>query len=382
MRAEAVRSPRFIFYSPSHFGLGILPFVFGPKLARYVVRETFWLYLLGLAAFWLLLSIDTLVTYSNFLIYYGASLGQIGRLMLYRLPYLMHIALPVALVFAVLLATGRLAKDSELKATYAAGVPPMRLLTPLILFGLGVSLVAVLNNGFLEPLGVAAEDTLVNTFYYDRPPAESQTNVAYRVADLGVFYAGRVQADETDPNRADLSGVLVIQNDGTTVTAPSGVWNSEKGEQTWTLEDAQVETPGSAPRLTATLTLPFSSAAAATETLTSSDQLTLSELAHRLGAARAAGGDTRDLTFTLHRRLADAFGAVIFALIAGALGLTLHGRSAGFGWTIVLIVVFYVLWTLSGNFFEQRVLPPVTAAWLTSAVVGVVGLLVAWRRLR
>ena len=354
----------------------------GPKLARYVVRETFWLYLLGLAAFWLLLSIDTLVTYSNFLIYYGASLGQVGRLMLYKLPYILHIALPVALVFAVLLATGRLAKDSELKATYAAGVPPLRLLTPLILFGLAVSLVAVFNNGFLEPLGVEAEDALVNSFYYDRPPAELQTNVAYRVPDLGVFYAGRVQADENDPNRALLSGVLVIQNDKTTVTAPEGVWNSERGEQTWTLQDAQVTELEGAPALSPELTLPFSSDAAASESLTSSDQLTLAELARRLGAARASGGETRDLTFTLHRRLADAFGAVIFALIAGALGLTLHGRSAGFGWTIVLIVVFYVLWTLSGNFFEQRVLPPVIAAWLTSAVVGLLGMVVAWRRLR
>ncbi|CAN5892803.1 LptF/LptG family permease [soil metagenome] len=355
--------------------------MFGPKLARYVVRETFWLYLLGLAAFWLLLSIDTLVTYSNFLIYYGASLGQVGRLMLYKLPYILHIALPVALVFAVLLATGRLAKDSELKATYAAGVPPSKLLTPLILFGLGVSLVAVFNNGYLEPLGVEAEDALVNSFYYDRPPAELQTNVAYRVPDLGVFYAGRVQADEADPNRATLSGVLVIQNDGTTVTAPEGVWNSERGVQTWTLQDVQVTEPEGEPTLSAEVTVPFSSAVVG-ESLTASDQLTLSELGRRLSAARAAGGDTRDLTFTLHRRLADAFGAVIFALIAGALGLTLHGRSAGFGWTIVLIVVFYVLWTLSGNFFEQRVLPPVVAAWLTSAVVGVLGVAVAWRRLR
>ena len=355
--------------------------MFGPKLARYVVRETFWLYLLGLAAFWLLLSIDTLVTYSNFLIYYGASLGQVGRLMLYKLPYTLHIALPVALVFAVLLATGRLAKDSELKASYAAGVPPLRLLTPLILFGLGVSLIAVFNNGYLEPLGVEAEDALVNSFYYDRPPAELQTNVAYRVPDLGVFYAGRVQADEKDPNRATLSGVLVIQNDGTTVTAPEGVWNSERGVQTWTLQDVQVTALEGEPTLSAELTLPFSSALVG-ENLTDSDQLTLTELGRRLGAARSAGGDTRDLTFTLHRRLADAFGAVIFALIAGALGLTLHGRSAGFGWTIVLIVLFYVLWTLSGNFFEQRVLPPIAAAWLTSAVVGVLGVAVAWRRLR
>ena len=62
----------------------------------------------------------------------------------------------------------------------------------------------------------------------------------------------------------------------------------------------------------------------------------------------APGGETRDLLFTFHRRLADAFSAVIFALVAGALGLYLHGRSAGFGWTIVLIVLFWSVWTLVG----------------------------------
>ena len=122
--------------------------------------------------------------------------------------------------------------------------------------------------------------------------------MAYRVPDLGVFYAGRVQADEDDPNRATLSGVLVIQNDGTTVTAPEGVWNSERGVQTWTLENVQVTELGAEPRLTAELSLPFSSDAAASESLTDSDQLTLSRTRSAFGRG-AGGGAARRATSPL-----------------------------------------------------------------------------------
>ena len=354
----------------------------GRKLSRYLVRETFWLYLLGVSAFCLLLSIDLLTIWARWFVEYDAGLGDVGRLMLYKLPMFLHFSLPVAVVFAVLLATGRLAKDSELKAAYASGVPPLTLLSPVILFGLVVSLLAVVNNGYLEPLGTEAEETLVNTFYYDRPPPETQSNVAYRVPDVGIYYAGRVRADEEDPDQAELSGALVIQTDGTKITAPEGVWNSTRDVQTWTLYGAQVTAPDGTVRLEPELSFPFNNETQASESLTDSEQLTLSELWRRLATAQRSGGETRDLLFTFHRRLADAFSAVIFALIAGALGLYLHGRSAGFGWTIVLIVLFWSVWTLSGNFYEQRVLSPIVAAWFTSGFVGAIALAVAWLRLR
>ena len=108
---------------------------------------------LGVAAFCLLLSIDTLTVWAEYLIQQNVSLLDVGRLMLYRIPFFLHISLPVAAVFAVLLATGRLAKDSELKAAYSLGVPPFSLLGPLLLFGLIVSALAVINNGYLEPRG-------------------------------------------------------------------------------------------------------------------------------------------------------------------------------------------------------------------------------------
>lgn len=351
-------------------------------LQRYLVRETLGLYLLGAAAFCLLLSIDMLVVWARFLVNYGASLAQVGSLMLYRLPWFLHLALPVAVVFAVLLATGRLAKDSELKAAYAGGVAPLGLFGPLVAFGLAVSALTLLNNGYLEPVSQAAYDRLVDSFIYDKPPPEVQSDVAYRVPDTGIFYAGRVRAAEGDSDRAELTGVLVLQDDGTVITAPSGVWRSSREGSSWTLADAEVSEPGAAPEVLSSVTLPFGTPLQASESLSPSAQLTLGQLRSRLELARQTGSEVRQLSYDLQRRLADAFSAAIFALIAGALGLNLHGRSAGFAWTIVLIVAFWALWTLSGSLFEQGVLGPVAAAWLTAGVVGAFGLGLAWWRLR
>ncbi len=120
--------------------------------------------MLGVAAFCLLLSIDTLTVWAGYLIEQNATLLTVLQLMLYRLPFFLHLSLPIAVVFAVLLATGRLAKDSELKAAYASGVPPLALLWPLLGLGLVISLVAVLNNGYLEPRGEIAQDVLEASF--------------------------------------------------------------------------------------------------------------------------------------------------------------------------------------------------------------------------
>lgn len=351
------------------------------RLGRYVFWEIIWLYIFGVAAFCLLLSIDMLTSWANFLLRYEATLNQVMRLMLYRLPYFLHLSLPVAVVFAILLATGRLAKDSELKAAYSLGVPPLKLMVPVLTVGLLASLLAVVNNGFLEPIAEQRYQVLVDSFFYARPPAEVQLNVAYRAGER-VFFAGRIRANEEDSTSAFLSGVTVIERDGSVITAPAGMWQSSREAQVWELYEAEQTLAGASPEFIGTMTVPFVLESTVSETLVRGEGLTLGELWRRLTQLRQVGSDTRQLAFTFHTRLADAFSALIFALIAGALGLYLHNRSAGFAWTIVLIVVFWATWTVANDLFEQRVLTAELAAWLTPLLIGGLGSLIAWRRLR
>lgn len=349
------------------------------RLASYLLRETAWLYVLGVMAFSLLISIDFLVSWASFLIDYNAPPASVGRLVLYKIPWFLHLSLPIAIVFAILLATGRLAKDSELKAAYALGVPPLKLLGPLLGFGLLVSLLTLLNNGFIEPKSEVAHLHELNTFIIQRPPTEMQSDVSYLVPDEGIYYAGQIRVDTDDKRVAHLRGVTVIRPDRSILSAREGIWDSR--ERTWTLQNAEVTEPGRPPYAAGRVTLSFSEGDAEA-TLARAESLTLGELWDRIQQLRAVGADVGSELFELHRRIADAFNGVIFVLIAGTLGLHLRNRSAGFAWTIVLLVLFYFVWSLSPALYDQRVLPPVAAAWFTSMVAGLLGGTLAVMRLR
>ena len=338
------------------------------------------MYVLGLAAFCLLLSIDFLALWAEYLIEYRVPLPTVAKLMAYKLPWFLHLSLPVAVIVAILLATGRLARDSELKAAYASGVSPLVLLWPLLLLGTLVSGVSLLNNGYLEPEGEQRYNRLVDSFFYTRPPNEVQSNMAYSLPDQGIYFASRVRSDLEDVDSAELSGVLVILPDGAVLSANSGTWNS--GEREWVLEDAQRSEPNEEPQPVGQVVLPFELETGATDTLSRQETLSLPQLAEQMAALQEAGGNIRELEFSFHRRVADAFSALVFALFAGTLGLGLRGRAAGITWSIVLLVVFWATWTLAGNLFETRVLGAVAAAWFTPVVVGLTGFALASWRLR
>lgn len=350
------------------------------RLASYLLREVSALYVLGVAAFCLLLSIDYLSFMASFLLTYDASLLQVGELLLSKLPYFLHLSLPIAGVFAVLLATGRLARDSELKAAYALGVPPLAFIVPMLLFGLVITGLAVVNNGWVEPLAERNYTRLVESFYTTRPATERQLNVAFGLPDSSIHYAAEIRSIAADPATAELYGVLVLLPDGTSLTARRGLWDSD--ERTWLLQDAERAPGDAAPESVGDLLVPFEFRGSPAETLTREELLTLTELTSQRDRLKEAGGETRNASFEVQRRLADAFSSLCFVLIAALLGVGVRERAAAFGLTIGLLVSFYALWTVSATLFDRSVLTPVQAAWLTPVIVASAALLLGIWRLR
>ncbi len=349
------------------------------RLQKALLREAAGLYPLGVAAICLLLSIDFLSVLARFLVQQNATPLDVGALLLYRAPWFLHLALPVGVIFAVLLAGGRMAKDSELKAAYAMGVSPATLLWPLIALGVIVGVLSFVNNGFLEARGEAAYQRRIDSFIYARPPAEVQVNSAYRIGN-SVFFAARVRAAQADPTIANLDGAVVQLPDGTLYSARSGQWDART--RVWTLLEGQVTRPGEAPKSFTEVSLPFELESSPSETLVRPAELPVDQLWKQLKSVAKAGGATRELSYDLHRKIADAFSAAIFAAFAGAIALRVRGRAAGFAWTIVLLVGFWATWILAGNLFQTGALGPLAAAWLTPVLAAVGAALLASRTLR
>ncbi|MFC4452533.1 LptF/LptG family permease [Deinococcus sonorensis] len=343
------------------------------KLPLYVLREVLPWYLGGLLLFLSLQMTDSLTSTVGYLITYRVGLGQGLLLFLNQLPLIFNRCLVLAVPFAVLLAFGRLAKDSEFKAMFSAGVAPTRALWPLLLPAAVIGVFAWYNAGWLTPATQARWWNAWYGVYGVQPPPPSQDRYAFAQGDT-LFTAGRVQNDRHSQS-AQLIGVL-IQRGQETYTASSGVWDAAK--QTWSISNGWVVGQDGVPRqMVAPLTLPQHDVLK--QPPTPPNQTSTPALRARLAADQTDSPDRRDAAFELSRRSADPVTPLAFALAAGALGLLIRNRAWAAGSVILFIFSFYVLWSTVPQLAREGALTPDLAAWLPNLVFISLGLLLTWR---
>lgn len=352
------------------------------KLPLYVLKEVLPWYLGGVLLFLILQMTDVLSTTAGALLSYRVGLGQAAGLLANQLPGLLNRCLVLSVPFALLLAFGRLAKDSEFKAAAAAGVRPLALLVPLALPALLIGALAYYNAGWLTPTSQARWWNAWYGVYNQSPPPPSTERYAYAQGDT-FFSAGRVQ-NEDNSKRAQLSGVLVVQGD-TIYSAQSGTWDASA--HTWTLPGGTSVMADGVPRpLPGPLVLPQRDVLKRPDT--PPDQTSTPELKSQLAVlngSRDASGEAapsqeqRTLSFELSRRVADPFTPLAFALAAGALGLLISNRAWAAASVILFIFGFYVLWSTAPSLAQAGALSPVLAAWLPNVVFLLLGGGLAWR---
>ncbi|MDM7323687.1 MAG: LptF/LptG family permease [Thermus sp.] len=333
-------------------------------LGRYVLKEVLIPYLVGVVLFVALLTFDLLSSLSGVLLSRGASIEAILKLILYRLPWTLSLALPLGLVFAILVALARLIRNSELKAAYAAGVPPWALLKPLLWLSLAVSLLNLLNLAEIRPKALEAYDQhLARLLYGEGSFSSVLRQQLYAPMGLGVYYAEEVRP-EVGQNR--LLGIRVVDEGGRVYSGQEGVWDREGWQFRGYVWD------GEGPRPFAGI-LPFPANFRPKESLGSRDpydSTTLRELWGRSQVEPSA-------RFAFHRRLADALGGFFLGMVAAALGLSFREAAWAFLSIILLIFGYYVLWTLSAQLARYDVSP--LFAYLPNGLYALLGLYLAWR---
>ncbi|MEN8140881.1 MAG: LptF/LptG family permease [Thermodesulfobacteriota bacterium] len=98
----------------------------------------------------------------------GIGLVDFGRLSLYIIPKIMMFSLPLSAMFGVILCFSRLGSDNELLALRAGGISPHRLVPPVIIFSLVISLMAGYSSMNLMPQGLINLKRLMLKLAQDR----------------------------------------------------------------------------------------------------------------------------------------------------------------------------------------------------------------------
>jgi lipopolysaccharide export system permease protein len=120
-------------------------------LSRYLLRECLPPFVFALGALTGLMLLNQIARQFGDLVGKGLSWGVIGEVFGLSVPFIVAMTLPMAVLVAVLYAFTRLGADNEITAFKASGINLMRLVRPVLVAGLGVSLVNFAFNDQVLP---------------------------------------------------------------------------------------------------------------------------------------------------------------------------------------------------------------------------------------
>jgi LPS export ABC transporter permease LptF/LPS export ABC transporter permease LptG len=337
----------------------------------------------GVATF--LLLVRAVFFLADLFITHGVGPASAMRMLLYSMPNILALTLPIGTLFAVLMTAARWSADSELVAAQACGIRPTVLARPLV----GVALLIVLGNGYLTwqvmPTANSEFSLLRRKIIFSAVSAAIQPREFVEDLPGKLIYVDRV-----DPGDDRWRGVVVFDwTSGTEeqlITANSGrlVANPADGSAVLRLEDTtthllQPDRPDSY-RINRNQELSMFLRPATgerTDRIRMGPRETPSgELLGRLRAKGTSAEDRLDASVELNKRLAIPAAAFFFALVGFPLGVTNRRGGKGYGLTasVLLIVLYYVLLNNGELLASSGRIPVWLGVWLPNLVLAIAGL--------
>jgi len=341
-------------------------------LDRYVLRELAMPFLFGVAAFAIVfIAGNLLFKFARLVTEQGVPLGSALLVLLLWLPGYLVFTFPMATLLAGLLAFGRLGGEGETTAMRAGGVSLARVMRPVILAGLAISVFTLAFNETAVPASArAAEDLLARAVKH---PTGTQRYVMVRSIERGQI-TSLLYAREFDRARGLLRDVTYIQYvagqpklvvQGARAVYRAGDWEFYGGF-------LQNLDPYSGVKSTLIIShdhpLRFDlghDPADIALRQREPEQMTWRELARYLSRLSQEGISAPELRVQWHDKLSVPFASLIFALIGAPLGLRSQrtGSALGFGLSVLIIFAYYVVWNYLGILAGRGAFPPLWAAW-------------------
>ena len=359
----------------------------GPRITDGFIMERFILgqlaspFLFGIMSFTVILVSGTLLfTLADLVIQRGVSMAQIVRLFLYSLPGVVVLTIPMSCLLASLLGFGNMSANSELVALKSAGVSFGRIVRPVIIVCVFISIFSFAANETIVPLSERAAAGLMRQIYRQVPPI-TKDNVFIRDISGGILKR-IVYVKEILPRSGEMRDVLLQEfEDGNVrriISAPRGSWI----DGMWWLSDGQVfevRDDGMVEMLfrfeRQRLNLDMKPSDLGSES-TDPDGMNLKELYLTMKNAEQNGNNASSLAMFFYLRIAVPWASVVLALVGATVGSRPQRSSSGMGLGLSVVIVFcyYVIMSLCRSLGEYNFIPGLVAAWIPNVVFLIIGM--------
>lgn len=347
-------------------------------LSRYLIRQFFGFFVPILVGFVFLYLIVDLFDRLDVLLRFHATLGASVRYFLFKIPLMVTQITPPAVITAILLALGLLARHSEVTALRAGGVSLGQCALPLVVVAFLISLAVLVWNETVVPYSS-------RQFEFINKVEIRKRTMRGILSDHEIWYHGKdgfYSIDHVDKDRRAIFGLVIYGLDDQfhlerVIEVESAYW--VKGA--WEIRGAVEHRLGGTREETKTLSrddlvIP--------ETLDDflevrrePEELSFLVLRRWVEQLTRKGIDASSYLVALHLKLALPFASLVLALI----GIPIAGRARRHP-SIALIVgvgmavgfCYWVVLALSNSLGLSGALPPILAAWSANLLFALIAL--------
>src|SRR5215212_4659137 len=176
-------------------------------LSRYIFKEMLTPTFLGFVFYTSIILMQRLFDMAGMIIRRSLSGAAVAKLLLYSLPHIIVLTVPMSLLFGILIAVGRLSADSEIVAMRALGISTRTIYRPVFVFSFAIFLLTLYLINFVMPRGNRQFVAL---------RAEIMTSSAEKAIKPRIFYDQypnlMIYVNDVDPATGQWKGVFVADS--------------------------------------------------------------------------------------------------------------------------------------------------------------------------
>jgi LPS export ABC transporter permease LptG/LPS export ABC transporter permease LptF len=357
-------------------------------LTRYILGEILSHTLIGCALFTFILFMPNLGQILETVVRNSSPLTSVMEIFLFMLPNTFKVTIPMAVLVGILLGLSRLAADSEIIAMRASGLGIGYFVRVASIVAVGGTALGLVNSLFVAPRANQAILEMQQALETSQASYLIQPRVFYEDFHNYVLYVQDVRAGTGAANwrQVFMADVTDPTTPLVTTAATATVANDSTQVLLMRLRDgARHETVAGQPQQynisTFSMTdMPLVLSAQSDVHLGRMDAA-IYALPMKTLESRIHEPDGRRYLLELHSRFSYPAACLVLMLVGVPLGVISRrgGKSSGFVFTLLLVILYYVLSYTGISLGRQNKLSAFLAVWLANILFAAAGVFLLWQ---
>lgn len=341
-------------------------------LYKYITKKFLLNLLLALTGWIILFIIINMIEQASTFIDNSATLSQFFLYYLYFIPYIISLTLPIAMLLAVLFAVSDMAQNNEIIAQLSSGISLYKILTPLFVSALLISIAAGFFNELIVPESNLKRMDLERYDIKKNPRNDRKVNNNINLQDnenrkMTVKYFNGQKNEGREVSFQTFKGSVLTER----IDSKTLIWR----DSTWYLQDARIRHfREGIEKLSIVKDTVISDSRVKPANLIDiqkkPEEMSYAELNSFIAELQAIGANPRKWLVERHLKIALPFANFIVILIGAPFASRKRrgGIGLSFGLSLLISFVFFIIIRFGQVLGHQGTLEPMMAAWLGNLI--------------